>query len=301
MPVDASAALAGPSVADFFASFELFADAVVAGSVAGATLGALGVYVLLRNLVFLSAALSQAAGFGVALSYWARAALPAALGWLEPSHGAAALTLGAVLLFVLPRASSDDNHHDAHQDGLLGVVFLFGAAGTLALGTRIVADIADIQTLLFGSAVAVMPEDRAAILATGGALLILHSWLWRGFSAVSVDAAGARVRGLPVRALDLLLFASLALGVSVVTRILGAMPAFAFSVLPAMAAVRLVRNLREGLVVAALLGAAGAALGYLGAFLYELPVGAAQTLCCLAILGAATLVERLRGGHGHHH
>lgn len=291
----------GPTLGQFVEGFELFADAIWSGAIAGAALGALGVYVLLRNLVFLSAALSQAAGLGVALSFWARAAAPAALFWLEPAHGAALLTLGAVLLFTLPRGPAEDHHHDAHQDGLLGVLFLLGSAGTLAVGTRIVADIADIETLLFGSAVAVLPEDRSAIVATGVALALLHGWLWRGFAAVSIDADGARVRGLPVRGLDLLLFASLAIGVSVVTRVLGALPAFAFSVLPAMAAVRLVRNLREALLAAAVLGGLGAILGYLTAFLYELPVGAAQTLICAAILALAVLIERLRGGHGHHH
>ncbi|MEY3013072.1 MAG: hypothetical protein RIT45_1807 [Pseudomonadota bacterium] len=297
MPIES----AGPTLSDFLENIELFRDALGSGAVAGATLGALGVYVLLRNLVFLSAALSQAAGLGVAASYWFGAASPALLGWLSPSLGAAALTLCAVLLFTLPRGPAQDHHHDAHQDGLLGVVFLVGAGGTLALGTRIVADIADIETLLFGSAVAVLAEDRATLIATGATLLGLHAWLWRGFAAVSVDADGARVRGLPVRALDLLLFASLALGVSVVTRILGALPAFAFSVLPAMAAVRIVRNLRQALVVAAALGATGATLGYLAAFLYELPVGASQTLVSAALLALAAGLERLGVQHRHRH
>jgi zinc transport system permease protein len=286
----------GGALASFAANYELFGDAIEAGVAAGAMLGALGVYILLRNLVFLSAALAQVAGLGVALSVWLVAAVPSLLGLWSPLYGAAVMTSLTVLAFARPT-----DHHDAHQDGVLGVVFLFGAAGTLAVGTRVVAELQDIESLLFGSAVAVLPEDRDTLLAAAAALLVLHAWAWRGFAAVSVDSDGAGVRGLPTRLLDLLLFGSLALGISVVTRILGALPAFALSVLPAMAAVRLGRSLRSSLVVAALVGGLAAALGYLAAFLWELPVGAAQTLVCLACLAVAELTHRIGERHGHRH
>ncbi len=289
---------APPGLDEFFSNLELFSDALWAGAAAGAMLGVLGVYVLLRNLVFVSAALSQAAGLGVALAFWARAALPGLLGGLDPALGAIAMTLMATVFFV--RAH---DHHDAHQDAQLGVGYLLGSAGTLAVATRIVSDLADIETLLFGSAVAVLPEDRDALLWTAGAMLLLHSVAWRGFVAISVDGDGARVRGLPVALLEAVLFFSLALGVSVATRVLGALPVFAFSVLPAMAAVKLARNVSEAIWIACGGGIAAATLGYLAAYRFELPVGAAQTLTCLLLLGIASVAELLleRNGHGHRH
>ena len=256
---------------------------------AGAVLGWLGIYVVLRKLVFLSAAISQAAGLGVASAFFVQIHLGVSASVASPLVGAGALTM----LAVLPVAT-ERGRRSARRDSILGFIFLLGAAGTLAVGARIVQEVQDIQSILFGSAVAVLPEDFRLVLVTAVALLALHIWWHRGFSAVSFDAAGARVRGLPVGILDLGLFLSLAVAISVSTRVLGALPTFAFSVLPAMAAVRWVPNVGWGLIVASVLGAAAGFCGYLIAFLYELPVGASQTLFAAATVALAEVAHVLR-------
>lgn len=281
MPFE-SATLSG-----FFAAWELFETAALTGTVAGALLGMLGVYVVLRRMVFLTAAVSQAAGLGVALVFLAELHLGFEAFPAAPTLGAGALTLLTVLPFALSR-----DLPAGRQDSLLGFAYLIGAAGTLAAGTRIVHEIQDIETLLFGTAVAVLPEDFSLVLWVAVTLALLHAWWWRGFAAASFDRAGAVVRGMPVGLLELALFSSLAIAISVATRVIGALPTFAFSVLPAMAAVRLAPNVPASLCAAAIIGAASGFLGYLAAYLYDLPVGAAQTLVA-ALFAAAAAVGRL--------
>ena len=48
------------SLSQFIEAWELFQYAALSGTIAGALLGFLGVYVVLRRLVFLTAAVSQA-------------------------------------------------------------------------------------------------------------------------------------------------------------------------------------------------------------------------------------------------
>lgn len=279
----------GMTLGQFFELWDLFRDAALTGAMAGALLGLLGVYVVLRRMVFLSAAVSQAAGLGVALAFYAKVHLGAAGLLGDPTLGAAALTLLAVAVVV------GGGRDPARRDGLLGVVWLLGAAGTLAVGTRIVQDLADIDTLLFGTAVAVVPADVARVAWTAALVGALHLWAHRGFAAASFDPDGARVRGLPVRALDYALFATLAIAVSVCTRVIGALPTFAFSVLPALAAVRLAPNVPRALLLATALGAACGFGGYLAASLYDLPVGAAQALLGVALAAAAIPVGAALG------
>jgi zinc transport system permease protein len=278
-----------PTIGGFFASWELYRDPVLAGMLSGAMLGLVGVYVVLRRLVFLSAAISQTAGLGVALTFWMSLylGLPAAL--VSPTFGASVLAIGTALLVVLGPGRAS-----ALRDSLLGVAFLAGAAGALALGTRIVEELHDIKTVLFGSAVAVLPEDLWLIAAVAAVVLVLHTWWWRGVSQVAFDPDGARVRRLPVRALEVFFLVTLAVAISVSTRILGALPTFAFSVLPGVAAVRVSPNVPSALALAVGFGTASGFGGYLAAFLFELPVGASQTLTALGFAAVVEVAARLR-------
>ena len=267
------------SLSAFVEGWALFREPTLAGAMAGALLGVLGVYVVLRRMVFLSAAVSQTAGLGVALSFWLGAP------WLPPAAGATLLTLAAVLFIATDRSAGA-----GRRDALLGVTFLLGSAGTLVAGNFIKHELQDIDTLLFGVAVAVLPEDFSLLAWTTAGLLLLHAWCWRGFAAISFDPDGAAVRSMPVRLLDLALLASLALAVAVTTFVLGALPAFAFSILPALAALRLATNVPQTLVIAGLLGAAAGGGGYVVSFLLALPVGPVQTLTAAALFAVTVVV-----------
>jgi len=272
----------------FFESWELFREATLAGTLAGGVLGFLGVYVVLRRMVFVSAALSQSSALGVAVAFYAGARLGIEGHSDLPFVLALLFTIAAALLLMTDRTALG-----LRRESLLGFAYLTGSAGTLAIGTRIVEEHHEIESLLFGSAVAVVPHDFYLLVGLTIALGGLHLWWMRGLLQASFDPDGARVRGLPVRTLELAFLITLAIGISVTTRILGALPVFAFSVLPAMAALRLCVNVPRALFVAAGFGAAAGFGGYLIAFLYELPVGAAQTLTAAALVLVAELARRM--------
>ena len=271
---------AAPTFGAFFDAWELFGTPALAGAVAGALLGVLGVYVVLRRMVFVSAALSQAAGLGVALAFWTRA--------VAPVVGAVVATIAAAAPFFLRR----ETRAASLRDGQLGLVYLLGSAGTLAVGTRIV-DAEDIPSLLFGSAVVVLDDTFQELCALTALVLLVHLVGVRGFVQSSIDPDGARVRGLPVRLLDIALLVTLSLTISFSTRVLGALPVFAFSVLPAMAALRLSTNVPRALVVAGVFGALCGFGGYVFAFRFALPVGASQTLTAVVLVLLVSAVAPL--------
>ena len=273
--------------AAFLDAWELFRAPVIAGTIAGALVGLLGVYVVLRRMVFLAGALSQTAGLGVALAFFGRIRFGLEGLWGSPTLGAALATTTTALLLVGRRTQQG-----TQRDSLFGLAWLAGAAGTLIVGTRIVQEVQDIQSILFGSAVVVLDDDLVRVIGLALPLGLLHVWWQRGFVQAAFDADGARVRGLPVWLLDVTLIGSIALSISLCTRVLGALPVFAFSVLPAMAALRVCPNIERALVVAAAVGAACGAGGYYLAWRFDLPVGAAQTLLAVVFVAVAALVER---------
>lgn len=279
------------SLHEFWQAWDLFSDAIWTSVILGATLGAMGIFVVLRRMVFLSAALSQSASLGVTLGFWLHGmwfTAHACEAW--PAIGAVGMTLAAVL-FLLRKGGHRAG--DGLQQNRLALVFLTGAAGTLLVGSRILQEIHDVQSLLFGSAVAVLPEQARVLILVNLLLLGMHILWHRGFVQASFDPDAARVRGIPVVFLDVCLFFGLAIAISLGTRVLGAMPIFAFSLLPALAALVGAKNVAQAMCWAAWIGAASAFVGYLLAYIWALPVGATQTFVAVLAVGLAHV---LRGG-----
>ncbi|MCB9561088.1 MAG: metal ABC transporter permease [Kofleriaceae bacterium] len=255
---------------------------------AGLVLGFLSVYVVLRRMVFVSAAVTQAAGFGVAGSFYAAAKFGVSF---DPVWGATAMSLLTAAL-VAP----DPKRLGLSREAVLGLCFALFAGGAVLTSSKIPQEAHDVQAILFGTAVVVSRDDMHRLALSGGLVLALQLWWFRGFSFASFDPLAARVQGLPVRLLDVLLLLCIGVMVGEAARALGALPAFALSTLPGVAAVQLARGpLVVPFVGAAVLGAAAGGLGYIVAFFYELPVGATQTALAALFVVAATLLRV--GGH----
>lgn len=276
----------GPTLADFWAAWPLFRDPVLCGVFAGAVLGWLGVHIVLRRMVFFAATLSQAAGLGVALAFYVGIHLGV---HVHPVIGAAVASL---LTAGLASVRAERLH--LSRDALLAFAWLVAGAGAVLVGDRIAQEAHDVAGILFGTAVLVDPTDLALVLGVGGVALGAALVLHRGIVFSGYDADGARVQGVPVRGLEMTLVVLVTLVVSVATRALGALPVFAFSVLPGVAALLASPRLGPVFPLAAIMGALAGGLGYLAAFLWEFPVGASQTAVAVAFVLVAAPLRLLR-------
>ena len=277
-----------PTWEEFVDHWELFREPVLAGGVAGLVLGFLSVYIVLRRMVFVSASVTQAAGFGVAASFY----LAARTGWsFSPTWGGTAMALVTAAL-VAP----DPRRLGLSREMVLGLSFALFSALTVLASASMPQEAHAVQAILFGTAVVVSPDDLDRLVVAAVAVMSLHLWWFRGFTFASFDALAARVQGVPVRLLDLVMVVTIGVMVGESARTLGALPAFALSTMPGVAAVLVARGpLWVPYAIAALVGAAAGAGGYVVAFLFELPVGATQATCAgVAVLAAVAL--RAGGG-----
>lgn len=274
-----------PSFRDFAEGWHIYRDPVLCGGVAGLVLGVLGVFVVLRRAVFVTAAVTQAAGLGVAAAFLIQLRLGLAL---PPVLAAFAFCLGATSLLAL------GNVGKLSRESLVGFAYLATSAFAVLVGDRITQGAHDIAAILFGSAVLVRPEDLGLVAGVGAAVLLCLSLIGRGLIFSGFDPEGARVHGLPVRGLELGLWTLVAAQVAVSARALGALPVFAFAVLPATAALALATRVRTALLAAGALGALSGVLGYLLAFFFELPVGASQAAVAVTFAALAAGRARLR-------
>lgn len=276
-----------PSWADFVGALDLFQDAILCGVVAGAVLGFLAVLIVLRRMVFLSATLSQTAGLGVALGFYAEVRLGV---HVPPALSALVMSLLGVMV-----VSANTDRLRLSRESVLAAVWIAAGSAAVLVGDRIAQEAHDIAAILFGSAVLVRPEDLRLVLLSALVVGGIGVWWRKGFVCAGFDPDGARVQGLPVRTLELTLLALITLEVAVSTRALGALPVFAFSVLPGVAALMASPRLNWAFPLAALGGAAAGGVGYLVAFFFSMPVGASQAMTAAALVLLALPLRLARG------
>ncbi|HEY0705594.1 MAG TPA: metal ABC transporter permease [Polyangia bacterium] len=271
------------TLSGFLEAWTLFRDPVLCALMAGAVLGFLGVFVVLRRMIFVSVAVTQSSALGVALAFFAEIHLGLAL---DPIVGAIVLSLLSTVLL-----SYDPRRIGLPRESVLGFAFAFTGAVTILIEDRIVQEAHDIHSILFGSAVLVRPVDLVAVAVTGALVMLVHLVAYRGIVFASFDADVARVQGVPVRLLSAFQLASIGAMAGVAARALGALPVFALATLPALMALVLGVGLKWVFVIATVGGALSGGAGYLFAFLYEFPVGGSQTVIASALFGVAFIAR----------
>jgi zinc transport system permease protein len=168
--------------------------------------------------------------------------------------------------------------------GIAGGVVLSGLAGSLNGG---------ILTYLFGSILTVSAGDAWTIVALGVVIFAVIARTWRALFSIVLDEEAARVAGLPVDGLNLLVAGLAAVTVVAAMRVVGILLVAALMVLPVGAAQRLVTSFRTTMAVAAALGALASVVGLGIARVWGLAPGGTIVLVAAATFGIAAAVAAL--------
>lgn len=276
-----------PGLSDLLAAWPIFRDPILAAILAGAVLGWMGTWVVLRRAIFVTAAFSQAAALGVAGAFFVQIHLGVPIPPLGSAMALSLVTAGLSAVGV--------ERWRLERDQLLAWLYLGAGAGAVVVGSHIAQEAHDVDSILFGTAVLVQAEDLAALAWAAALAAVGQLAGFRALLFVTVDSDGARVRGLPVTRIELSFWVALAVVVSVATRALGAFPVFAMAVLPGAAALLVTDRIGRVFLLAAALGALGGFGGYLAAFRWGTPVGATQALVLAMFWLFAALMRRGRG------
>jgi zinc transport system permease protein len=126
--------------------------------------------------------------------------------------------------------------------------------------------------------------------------LVLLALFYRALVAVSLDAEGARVTGLPVTLLNVLLAALAGVTVAVSMRIVGILLIAALMVLPVIAAGRLAGSIRSTICLSMAIGLVSVLVGLTISYYADLAPGGAIVLLAAAFTVASITAAELRRG-----
>lgn len=260
----------------------------------GAACAYVGLFAVLRRIVFTGVALAQLAAAGVAAAFFVAEAawLPAWLTAAAQRHGATVGSLGLTLAGALLLDARAGRQVRVPPDALVGLAYAASSAAAVLLVWRSPHGLAELQNILAGE-VLLSREGQLATLWVGlAAVALVHARWRRELLLVSFDPEFARTLGLPERRLQLLLLGSLAVTVAVSLEVGGLLLVFALLVVPPSAGLLLGRGLGESTLLAVAVAVGAALVGFLLAIRLDLPVAPSVAAAAVALFAAAWLGHR---------
>ena len=262
-------------------TLDFLRHALEASLLIGLMLSLMGIFVVMRRIVFVGAALAQTSAAG------------AALGLLLGLHAewvAMAVTLaGVALMSVRPRRVA------MPSEGAIGLGYALASSLAILLIARAPGGEADTLLLFYGNILAIQPRELTHLLILCPALLTTHALFKREFLLVSFNPETARAAGVRVWLWNLLLYVTLGLGISAGIHIAGSLLTFSFLVLPALAGLMLARRIWHVAALAVASSVAGSVLGILASVHWDLPTGPCIVAVLAAEVAAAWVLARITG------
>lgn len=261
-------------------SFEFMRYALTVGMFGGGLLAFLGIFVHLRRIVFLGAALPQITALGIALAIALH--LPLLIGAI----------VGGLVGILLLSTSGKPGHLPA--EGWVGLAY--AAGGSLAIVVLAISPHPDAGALRFFTGDILGTNRNEALFSVAVATLTaaIFRLCWSKFIVSSFDPVMSQTLGLRVRWWNALLFLCLGFGLAAVMNSAGSMLAFGMLIGPPAAALMCFRAFPKVVLATVLLGAGAAFVGLTASFLFDLPGGPAMATAALFPVFPAWLIVRLR-------
>jgi zinc transport system permease protein len=249
--------------------------ALAAGLALALVAAPLGCFVVWRRMAYFGETIAQGGLIGVGLGMAFA---------VEPTASVLVLAVGmAALLLALGRQSR------VPLDSVLGVL----AHAALALGIVLTAFIrgptVDLVAALFGDIYAVSDADLRWIIGAGVLTLIVLVRIWRPLLSLSVHPDLAAAEGVPVERIKTIFVLLLAVVVAVSLKVVGALLAIAFLIIPAAAARPFSETPEQMAFLATIFAALAVAFGLFVSVSIDVPGGPSIVLVLSAMFAVAML------------
>ena len=260
--------------------FEFMRNALLAGLLAAVACGIIGVYVVVKRIVFISGGIAHASFGGIGMGY---------LAGISPIVGAMIFALASALGMGLVTRRTR-----LPEDTVIGIMWAIGMAlGIIFIGLA-PGYTPDLFSYLFGNILTVPASDLVLMLILDVLIVAVVVALYKELMAVCFDEEFGTVVGVPVEAVYLLLLCMIGLTVVVLIRVVGIILVIALLTIPAALARQFTHNLRNMMLLAILFGALFTFGGLWISYETDLASGATIILLGGTVLLASFGLARLR-------
>jgi ABC-type Mn2+/Zn2+ transport system permease subunit len=263
--------------------FELFPYAILGSIAAGFICSFLGVFVVSQRVVFLGAALTQAAVAGVAFSFLHLLNLEELIATVfgiqsiddsflhhfEHTFFSLLFAVIAVIIF-----SQSNRQKFLTTDSLLGIIFVVAIAlRIIFIQKSPIAEVAEIESILKGDILFIGAQEFFTLLIILIIIFFIFTLFSKQLKFVTFDADTASAHGINERLWLLIFYLTVGVGISLTTRFVGDVFTFAFLILPASTALMLAKKVSGVFFYSVIIGAIIPPIAIYIAFVYDISSG----------------------------
>jgi len=249
--------------------YEFIRNAILAVLLASIACGIIGVYVVVKRIVFISGGIAHASFGGVGLGYF--------LG-VNPIWGIIPFSILSALVMGLVSKRSR-----IPEDTAIGILWALGVSlGIVFIGLS-PGYAPDLFSYLFGNILTVTSVDLIIMLILDLVIIMVVFLFYKEFLALSFDDEFATVVGVPTIKLYFLLLCLIALTIVVLMKVVGIIMIIALLTIPAAISKQYTSNLKKMIFISILLSAI---FGLGGLWLsYQLNLASGATIVIVSGIG----------------
>ena len=259
--------------------YDFMRNALAAAVLVGVACGIVGTLIVVRRIVFIAGGIAHAAFGGIGLGY---------LLGIDPVLTAIPFSiLSAVAVGTIGRRDR------AGEEAAIGIMWALG----MALGVLFIefapGYAPDLFGFLFGSIIAVPFSDVILMLVLDAVIIALVLFFYKELLATSFDEEFARLRGIPVRAIRLLVLCLVALSIIVLVRVAGIILVIALLTIPTVIVRQFTLRLDRLIVWSTAVAVVLTVAGLLVSAIVDIASGATIVLVLVAAYALSMIVRRL--------
>lgn len=270
-------------------------DALVASVLVGLVCPLVGVYFVLRRMIFLGVALPQVSAAGIAFSFLAYKIAVGPHEALEVSErflavvGSFVFTLTATLVLAIMERRGRET-----VEARIGTTYAVAAAATILILAKDPHGDAQMVNLLKGDVLATTGASLTWMAEILGLVVIALFAFRKELLLVSFDRDLAVVFGKRAGLWDIVLYLLIGVVISLGVMTAGPMATFGFLIVPPVTMRLIARRMITFLLGSAAMGAATAFAGFYCAYRLDLPLAPAEVGLASIVLGMVAAVTGLR-------
>ena len=262
-----------------FLHYTFLQHALLGSLLASIVCGMVGTYIVTRRMVFISGGLTHASFGGVGIGLYAG---------LPP-------TLTAAVFAVLSALGVEwlSRRRDMREDSAIAVFWALGMAVGILFTFLSPTMSPDLSSWLFGNVLTITRADLWMLGALAAVLAVFFYVYLRPIVYVAFDREFARSQGIPVRRLEYLMMAFIALAIVACLRMVGIVLVISLLTLPQMTANLFTARFHRILWLSMGIGWLGCLGGLLLSFRLGVPSGACIIFCSIVLYALCKVGQTL--------